>query len=561
MSAMPELDDPDWRGTTPRPVDNPSPVESGAAIGGWTVGSRIDVRGDVHLHLSAAPDTLRVAVWRYRGYEPLPRFLEQLRRDAAAWGAFRTSDGRLGAVVPTVDVARIPGQMVFYWAQEDPRGPSLASRLDQSTLLAPAFALDVARQLGAALEEIHGRGLVHGDLDPSNVHLAGSLDLVRLAWGGLASRLERAGIDVGRGKTRSLAEVAPEVLMGAVPGPRSDLYGLAALTFRMLAGQPPWLVRRSGPVPGVTDDNPLPPLPEWVVSPLPELLAIALQRDPNRRPDSVGDWCDRLAQAAAAVEAMPAPPGSWAPPDDELQPTPPTVTRTLSPMERLMAPDPALSNTPPGSMAPTPLPGVRSVVPALGRTATPMVTSLPPPERTPPPPSLRAPQAPSVRRPRPSTPALAPFALGSMMIVGFTAVLAAVLCSGPFARAPGPPAAIPVPVVISGQPPAAASAAPAAAPQIMLYSDPATADVLRDGERVGVTPMAVTLPGPDEAPLRLELRKAGFRARAVEIGHGSEDVVEHLAPLQPASSQSAPQPGAPQPVIDLPADLPPLRPR
>lgn len=542
----------------PRPADpSPSPVEVGAEVGGWTVGARYEVRGDLHLHLAASPEPMRIAVWRYRGFEPLPRFLEQLRADAEAWGAFHTEDGSMAPVVPTVDVARIVGQMVFYWAQEDPRGPTLATRLEQNTALSPGFAVDVARQLGAALVEIHARGLVHGDLDPHNVHLAGSLDFVRLAWGGLATRLERAGVDVGRGRGRGLAEVAPEVLMGRPPTQRSDLYALAALTFRMLAGQPPWLVRRNGPLPGVTADDPLPPLPEWVVSPIPDLLAIALQRDPDLRPASVADWCDRLAQAASAVELLPAPPGTWAPPEHGgVQPTPPTVNRTLSPMERLMAPDPALANTPPTAhgylpgAAPTPIPGVRSVVPALARSATPAlsastgVTTLPPPERVVPPP----PRA-------PAGPQLAPYALGSMMVVGFTAVLAAILCGLPFGRAPTPQPPAP-PIVIQAAPPAPTALSAPVATQVTLYSDPASADVLRDGQRVGVTPMAVDLPAEGEPPLQFELRKAGHRTRTVEVGWSADpqDVKVELPSVRPAE--------VPPPVAEPPSDeLPALRQR
>ncbi|MEZ4234898.1 MAG: protein kinase [Myxococcota bacterium] len=525
-------------------------------MGGWTAGARYDIRGDVHLHQSAPPDELRFAVWRYRGYEPLPRFLELLRADAEAWGAFRNADGRLSPVVPTVDVARLVGQMVFYWAQEDPRGPSLASRLDQATALSPAFAIDVARQVGAALSEIHAQGLVHGDLDPANVHLAGNLDFVRLAWGGLASRLERAGVDVGRGHGRGLAEVAPEVLLGRTPRVRADVYGLAALTYRMLAGQPAWLVRKNGPLPGVTSEDPLPPLPEWVVSPLPEILAIGLQRDPDRRPSDVADFCDRLAQAARAIADLPDPPGTWAPPHlgDHAEPTPPTVQRTLSPMERLIGPDPALSNAPPvgilGSAGTsTPLPGVRSVVPALARSLTPLpVTTLPPPERTVPPPV-------PVRRQGPLGPQGAPYALGALMVVGFTAVLAAVLCGG-MATTRGP-LPVPVPVVVE-------AVAPPSAPVVTLLSDPSTADVLRDGVSIGHTPMPLPLPSPDDPPVVLEIRKPGYVAQQVTLSADEppQRVVTLAAdaPARVLSLPSArPEPVEPAVEAPVPPPLPDLR--
>ncbi|MEQ1502765.1 MAG: hypothetical protein ABMB14_11075, partial [Myxococcota bacterium] len=239
MSAVPE----------PELPGPPSPVEPGATLGVYEIGPRIAIRGDVHLHAGTDPRDapVRIAVWRYRGSEPLPRFLDQLRDDAAAWGALRPVDGRMPAIVPTLDVGRQVNSVVCYWIQEDPRGPSLADQLDHTPILAPRYALGLAQQLGAALDELHNpvggphaghavgrRRLIHGDLDPANVHLLGHYDVARLAWGGLAVRIESSGMSAGRGTARGLAEVAPEVLQGGAPDARSDVYGLSALLYRML---------------------------------------------------------------------------------------------------------------------------------------------------------------------------------------------------------------------------------------------------------------------------------------------------------------------------------------
>ena len=130
----------------------------------------------------------------------------------------------------------------------------------------------------------------------------------------------------------------------------------------MIAGQPPWLVRRKGPLPGITEHDPLPPLPEWVVSPLPEVLAVGLQRDPARRPDTIADWLDHLDEAASRFVDLPPAPGTWAPSaTGGPEPTPPTVNRTLSPAQDIDV-DWALANTPPTTLGrvPTTPPG-RSV--------------------------------------------------------------------------------------------------------------------------------------------------------------------------------------------------------
>ena len=216
MSLMPEPED----------LGPPSPIDAGNVVAGrYVTGERYSVRGNVHLHHGASEDGLvRIAAFKYRGSEPLPRFLELLKYDAMEWGAVSPAEnGRLPVIVPTLDIGRMVNATTCYWIQDDPRGPSLGDRLEQNPKFTPEYAIRIARQIGDALRTVHGAGLVHGDLDPHNIPMLANFDLIRLAWGGLASRLEAAGMDAGRGGTRTLAEVSPEVLQGKapIPGPTS----------------------------------------------------------------------------------------------------------------------------------------------------------------------------------------------------------------------------------------------------------------------------------------------------------------------------------------------------
>lgn len=573
----------------------PSPVASGAAAGAFTVGPRYGMRGDVHLHRGTAADgaSVRIALFRYRGVEPLPRFLEQLQADAERWGVFRTTDGRMSSVVPTLEVARIVGQMTCYWVQEDPRGPTLAERLEHAVRFSPAYAVELARKLGLGLMEIHAVGLVHGDLDPNNLHLAANLDLPRLAWGGLAMRLERASIDAGRGNARTLAEVAPEVLLGEEPDGRSDLYGLCAVLYRMLAGQPPWLVRKSGPVPGVSEEDGLPPLPDYVPSPLPELLAVGLRRKRGERPDSVADWVERLEQAAGVLVDLPAPPGTWAPPSEEgLEPTPPTVNRTLSPIERLQGPDPALENAPLGyavsgayGRTATPVAPIRSVVPAMprvvqGSTWPPVPPPPMPPQGSLPPSPLSVgaddhgyagvPSLPPVSAGAGPTPSLAsippvpkslpppapaaargPTILAGLVIAVFPVVVALLVCGLPYSMRLAQPVPVPVPVPVPIAAPDGASreASTAAAPQeaavLTLRTEPPNAEVWENGQKIGYTPAYIRLTGvATDPPRRFELRRPGFRRRVLEQPFSATpvEVLYSLDPLPQETPAPAPLP-------------------
>ncbi|MEQ1569941.1 MAG: protein kinase [Myxococcota bacterium] len=508
----------------------------------WVVGHRVAVHGDVHLHDLLKPDEMRIALFRYRGSEPLPRFIEALQRDAAAWGALKPTDGRMPVCVPTPDVGRIVNHTVCYWVQEHPRGPSLAERLEVTPTLTPKYACALARQVGDALEMLHGLQLVHGALEPGNVHLLGNSDWVRLAWGGLSARLEWAGMDAGRA---GLAEVAPEVLGGAPSSPRSDLYALGALLFRMVAGQPPWLVRRKGPTPGVTDDDPLPPLPPWAES-LAPVVGSALRRDPHERPESVRDWLDRLAELEAAFSDAEAPLGTWAP-DLPLgaEPTPPTVNRTVLPAEqRSEEPDPVLSNTPPSGIqrvftAPVPA-SVQSMVPASPRSLGPPLHDRGTPVGVP---------VSRLSPPAQAAPATAPWWMPWVLVGGLLGTLVFFVVLFVAYEAWTQPMTVqvpvPVPVPVPAAPPAAPPPAPAIA-ELTIESDPPGAEVVdATGAVVGRTPVGLPFP-QTRAELTYRVRLPGYSEFTVKQPWSSTSM-RRLVHLEREVTRERPRPRPEQP--------------
>jgi tetratricopeptide (TPR) repeat protein len=105
----------------------------------------------------------------------------------------------------------------------------------------PATVFDLAGQAAAAMAAAHARGLVHGDLKPSNlmVDAAGRLRILDL---GLAfhddpqattsvMQLEQQG---------TIAYMAPECLLGQAPNRQSDVYALGVVCYEMLCGERPF---------------------------------------------------------------------------------------------------------------------------------------------------------------------------------------------------------------------------------------------------------------------------------------------------------------------------------
>jgi TolB-like protein len=187
-------------------------------------------------------------------------------------------------------------------------GVSLARRVEAGAMsLSEALRVcgDIARGLVAA----HSAGVVHRDLKPDNVLLAGaSADgpltgqerVVITDFGIARAAEERAGADeratAQRGAALTVggligtpAYMAPEQLMGETPDGRTDVYALGAVLFELLTARPPFdgdspisiaMARLKQPPPDVRET--LPDVPDTVA----ELLRAMLATDRRERPDA-----------------------------------------------------------------------------------------------------------------------------------------------------------------------------------------------------------------------------------------------------------------------------------
>ena len=116
-------------------------------------------------------------------------------------------------------------------------GIELSTWLEIAGALPIAQSLGVLRQLAAALDYLHARGIVHGDVKPANV-LFDTLKTeganVKLIDFGVAF------LDATHGEQReftgTLAYTAPEQCRGHACGAAVDVYGLAALAYEVLTG-------------------------------------------------------------------------------------------------------------------------------------------------------------------------------------------------------------------------------------------------------------------------------------------------------------------------------------
>lgn len=124
----------------------------------------------------------------------------------------------------------------YYLIMELVRGPDLARVLhDRGDPGLPVDeVLDVAREAADALEYVHEQQVVHRDVKPRNL-IAGERGTVLVDFG-VAREI---GEDPGTRGVGTPRYMAPEVMVGEGVSPRSDVYGLAATLWTLLAGEPP----------------------------------------------------------------------------------------------------------------------------------------------------------------------------------------------------------------------------------------------------------------------------------------------------------------------------------
>ncbi|MFG3258692.1 PQQ-binding-like beta-propeller repeat protein [Streptomyces sp. NPDC048172] len=188
-------------------------------------------------------------------------------------------------------------------------GPSLAAAVRAHGPWPEEAVRTLGRHLAAALAALHGAGLVHRDVKPSNILLSPAAPQVIDV--GVAALAEGDGaLLTGTGQHPGTpAYMAPEQTGHAASasgevGPACDVFALGAVLTYTATGRPPYGEGESGEVLyRLTHEEPeLTAVPEA----LRPLVAACLDRDPGRRP-APAELAERLGGAAWFGGGLPAP--------------------------------------------------------------------------------------------------------------------------------------------------------------------------------------------------------------------------------------------------------------
>ncbi|OMC44462.1 serine/threonine-protein kinase [Mycobacterium sp. IS-1264] len=284
------------------------PFNNGEVFAGYVIQRLLGTGGMGEVYLAQHPrlprhDALKIlSLASTRDEEFRARFNREAELAATLWHPH---------IVGVLDRGEFNGRL---WISMDYVDGTDAGRLQRQHYpdgLPEWYATEIVTAVADALDYAHQRKLLHRDVKPANILLTGSeveRHRILLADFGIARRtddisgLTATNIDIG---TNSY--VAPEQLLGKPLDGRADQYALAATTFHLLTGAPPFQDSNravvlshhlSAPPPRISERRP-------DLAHLDAVLIRALAKDPEQRYPTCVDFARALTQQAPGRAGYP----------------------------------------------------------------------------------------------------------------------------------------------------------------------------------------------------------------------------------------------------------------
>ena len=206
--------------------------------------------------------------------------------------------------------------LLYYVAPYIAEG-SLRARLDRERQLPVDDALTIVKEVADALAYAHEHDVIHRDVKPENILIAGGhawvadFGIARALTRAAGDRITSTGISVG-----TPAYMSPEQAAGNRDlDQRTDVYSLACVLYEMLAGVPPFV----GPTPEsviaqrfVHAPHPLRGYRATVPAEVERAVQCAMAISPADRPRTMDDFATELLRpAASAARTLAAPGTAW----------------------------------------------------------------------------------------------------------------------------------------------------------------------------------------------------------------------------------------------------------
>lgn len=233
------------------------------------------------------------------------RFLKRFKREA-----------KVGSVLSHPNIIKVfeygeTEDNMLYMVMEYIPGDTIRGYLQKNGAVSVERTLELLKPLCEAIDTAHNRNILHRDLKPENIILynEGGKEVLKLADFGLVKLLQPDGEITKGSNLTEVGEVfgtphfmAPEQVLGQVPGAPADVYSIGVMAYQMLTGHLPIEVDppdvRKLLVRKVSEDiGPISKKYPNVPSHLDSVITKVLIRDPKDRYQGAAEFLEAFTNA------------------------------------------------------------------------------------------------------------------------------------------------------------------------------------------------------------------------------------------------------------------------
>jgi serine/threonine protein kinase/tetratricopeptide (TPR) repeat protein len=211
-------------------------------------------------------------------------------------------------IIPVLGAGEVDGLPFYTMPFVD--GRSLRHRLAEGELPI-RDVISILRDVAKALESAHAVGVIHRDIKPGNVLLAGASAMVSdfgiakalSASEGASAHLTASGLVLG-----TPTYMAPEQAAGdPTTDQRADIYSFGVMAYEMLAGSPPFIGRTAPEVivaHATREATPITQVRPTAPRPLCELVMWCLEKNPAARPQHAAELLEAIDTFSAGGRGL-----------------------------------------------------------------------------------------------------------------------------------------------------------------------------------------------------------------------------------------------------------------